>query len=177
MWALSSKNFLRELDPMMLPSPLGTRNPESPANWDPHPVSPSAGEEHSEGLATSPCERARRTVLWSRAEPAERAYGTVSRNRAKPGGVLRKLKKKGRNPEDGRWLAEPTWHAVGRADVVQAAAKVGWDWCDVGLGSALISLQRDTNQKVGPLRSLMRHLSSERQKGWAAREPTLMCVS
>ena len=34
--------------------------------------------------------------------------------------------------EDGRRLAEPTWHAVGWADVVQAAAtEDGWDWCDV----------------------------------------------
>ena len=34
--------------------------------------------------------------------------------------------------EDGRRLAEPTWHAVGWADVVQSAAtEGGWDWCDV----------------------------------------------
>ena len=45
------------------------------------------------------------------------------------GGVLQKFKD-GRNPKDGRWLAEPTWHAVGRADVVQVAAtEAGWDWC------------------------------------------------
>ena len=34
--------------------------------------------------------------------------------------------------EDGRWLAEPNWHTVSWADVVQAAAtEGGWDWCDV----------------------------------------------
>ena len=38
----------------------------------------------------------------------------------------------GRNSKDGGWLAEPTWHAVGRANVVQAAAtNVGLYWCDV----------------------------------------------
>ena len=41
-------------------------------------------------------------------------------------GVLRKLKD-GRNLKDGGWLAEPTWRAVVRADVVQApATKAGW---------------------------------------------------
>ena len=56
---------------------------------------------------------------------------------------------------------------VGRVDVVQVAAtETGWDWCDVvdELGSALTSLKRDTSAIfVGPLRSLMRYLSSERQ--------------
>ena len=46
-------------------------------------------------------------------------------------GVLRKLKDC-RNPEDGRWLAEPTWHAVGWAEEVQVAATdTGWDRRDV----------------------------------------------
>ena len=61
----------------------------------------------------------------------ERACGTVSRNRAKWGGALWKLKG-GRNPKDGRWLAEPIWHAVGGTDVVQVTAmEGGWDWRDV----------------------------------------------
>ena len=35
----------------------------------------------------------------------------------------------GRNPKDGRWLAEPTWHALGQADVVQVTAtEAGWEW-------------------------------------------------
>ena len=47
------------------------------------------------------------------------------------GGVLKKFKD-GRNPQDGRWLAEPTWRAVARADVVQVAAtETGWSWRDV----------------------------------------------
>ena len=58
----------------------------------------------------------------------------------------------GRNPKDGRWLAEPTWHAVGRANVVQVdATEAGWDWRDAafelergGLGVKPVS-KRDTN--------------------------------
>ena len=46
-------------------------------------------------------------------------------------GVLRKLKNF-RNRRDRRWLAEPTLHAMGRADEVQVAATdAGWDWRDV----------------------------------------------
>ena len=60
--------------------------------------------------------------------------GLVGRCRgivASRSGVLRKLKDD-RNRKDGRWLAKPTWHAVGRADVVQVAAtEAGRDWCDV----------------------------------------------
>ena len=55
----------------------------------------------------------------------ERACGTVSRRRARPrGGVLRKRK------EDGRWLAEPTWHAVGQGGR-SPLPEAGWDWSDV----------------------------------------------
>ena len=47
------------------------------------------------------------------------------------GGVLKKLKD-GRSPKDGRWLVEPTWHAGGRADVVQVTAtETAWDWRDI----------------------------------------------
>ena len=64
---------------------------------------------------------------------AQRVKGLAGRCRGvvqSHGGVLKKLKD-GRKPKDGRWLAEPTYHAVGRADVVQVAAtETGWDWCD-----------------------------------------------
>ena len=54
--------------------------------------------------------------------------------------------------EDGRWLAEPTWHTVGWADVVQAAAtEGGWDWCDV-----VYELERDG---LGVDQSQARHKS------------------
>ena len=63
------------------------------------------------------------------------------------GGVLKKLKD-GRNPKDGRWLAEPTLHAVGRADVLRRTLDgtgVTWlmSWSATSL--AWISLKRDTN--------------------------------
>ena len=35
-------------------TPLETRNPESPANWDPPPASLCAGEEHRERLGKNP---------------------------------------------------------------------------------------------------------------------------
>ena len=92
--------------------------------------------------------------------------------------MLKKFKE-GRNPQDGRWLAEPTWRAVARAEVVQVAAtETGWSWRDVvdelehdGLGvdqsqvrhESYVSLYcANVRKLVGPLRSLMRHLSSER---------------
>ena len=108
----------------------------------------------------------------------ERACGTVSQSRARPGRSIAEAQG-WQNPKDGRWLAEPTWHAVGRADVVQVTAtEAGWDWRGVvdelecnGLGvdwsqarhEAHVSLQcSNVRNFVGPLRSLMRDFSSER---------------
>ena len=55
------------------------------------------------------------------------------------GGVVQTVKA-GRNPKDGGWLSEPVWQGgvsghVASADGVQAATKVGWDWCGTRAGA------------------------------------------
>ena len=51
------------------------------------------------------------------------------------GGCSRSSRRASRNQKDGGWLLEPIWQAacrhVASVDVVQAATKVGQDWCDV----------------------------------------------
>ena len=101
-----------------------------------------------------------------RTTDAERCRGVVQ----SWSGVLGKLKG-GRNPKDGRCLAEPTWRAVGRADVVQVAgvmrlmswSAMGSGWTSQAQHESHASLQcANVRNFAAPLRSLMQYLSSER---------------
>ena len=90
---------------------------------------------------------------------AQRVKGLVGRCRGVVqswDGVLKKLKD-GRNPKDGRWLAEPTWHSVGRVTwsrwLRRKLGGTGVTWLSWSVtGSARISLQRDTNPRVTVVR-------------------------
>ena len=82
----------------------------------------------------------RRAIFGSAGVTAQRVKGLAS-----PDGELRKLKG-ARNPKDGRWLAEPTWLAVGGrgrgdCDGTVVTWLMSWSVTD----SAWTSLKRDTN--------------------------------
>ena len=74
----------------------------------------------------------------------------------------------GRNPKDGGWLGEPTWHAVGRADVVQvAASKVGVVHelqRESGTTLTSHSCVRNMRNFVGPLRAVHQNVITKKGK-------------